>query len=158
MSYLKEYSMSISPTIFKYKQPIYSLTARLQVIKSKWSMWQDSNLRHLAPKASALPNCATHGNGAPCWNRTNLNGLQIRRTNHCANRAWRRWWDSDPRQTSLPAGCFQDSSLKPLGYISKIKMGRITGIEPVNLAWKARVLPLNYIRIMVRAKGIEPLR
>lgn len=37
-------------------------------------------------------------------------------------------------------------------------MERITGIEPVNLAWKARVLPLNYIRIMVRVDGIEPSR
>lgn len=37
-------------------------------------------------------------------------------------------------------------------------MERITGVEPVNLAWKARVLPLNYIRIMVRVDGIEPSR
>lgn len=36
-----------------------------------------------------------------------------------------------------------------------LKMERITGIEPVNLAWKARVLPLNYIRIIGTGRRIR---
>ena len=31
-------------------------------------------------------------------------------------------------------------------------MERMTGIEPVSSAWKAEVLPLNYIRIIVGAE------
>jgi hypothetical protein len=27
---------------------------------------------------------------------------------------------------------------------------RVRGIEPLSLAWKARVLPLNYTRIFIR--------
>ena len=61
----------------------------------------------------------------------------------------------EPTHGYQPPNCFQDSSLQPLEYASE-KMERITGIEPVNLAWKARVFPLNYIRIMVRVGGLEP--
>ena len=32
----------------------------------------------------------------------------------------------------------------------------MTGIEPASSAWKADILPLNYIRISVRAAGLEP--
>ena len=32
----------------------------------------------------------------------------------------------------------------------------MTGIEPASSAWKADVLPLHYIRISVRAAGLEP--
>ena len=33
---------------------------------------------------------------------------------------------------------------------------RETGIEPVSLAWKAKVLPLNYSRIVVMSLPLEP--
>ena len=63
---------------------------------------------------------------------------------------WCPWWESDPRP--LP---YQGSAL-PLSHkgenlkASRPRMERETGIEPASLAWKARVLPLNYSR--------EPLR
>ena len=37
----------------------YGRVLDLIVTVFKWSEWRDSNPRHLAPKASALPDCAT---------------------------------------------------------------------------------------------------
>ena len=37
-------------------------------------------------------------------------------------------------------------------------MERETGIEPASLAWKARVLPLNYSRIGRRCRGVSTPR
>ena len=39
-----------------------------------------------------------------------------------------------------------------------IMLERVMGIEPTQLAWKARTLPLSYTRIlgMVAAQGFEP--
>lgn len=34
---------------------------------------------------------------------------------------------------------------------------RTTGIEPASSAWKAVILPLNYIRMMVTRMGLEPM-
>ena len=36
-------------------------------------------------------------------------------------------------------------------------MERTTGIEPATSAWEANVLPLNYVRVVGRVKGVEPL-
>ena len=36
------------------------------------------------------------------------------------------------------------------------RMERISGIEPPFFAWKANVLPMNYIRMMELTRGIEP--
>ena len=38
----------------------------------------------------------------------------------------------------------------------RLVVERMTGIEPASSAWKADILPLNYIRISVRAAGLEP--
>ena len=35
-------------------------------------------------------------------------------------------------------------------------MERIAGIEPASIAWKAIVLPLNYIRIWCRLQDLNP--
>ena len=58
---------------------------------------------------------------------------------------WCPWRESDPRP--LP---YQGSAL-PLSHMGEIQLGLITleretGIEPASLAWKAKVLPLNYSR------------
>ena len=37
-------------------------------------------------------------------------------------------------------------------------MERMKGIEPSQSAWKAEVLPLNYIRRLVLSIGVEPIR
>ena len=37
-------------------------TTQIRYEHSKWSEWQESNLRPLEPHSSALPNCATPGN------------------------------------------------------------------------------------------------
>ena len=64
----------------------------------------------------------------------------------CAPRNWCPWRESDPRP--LP---YQGSAL-PLSHKGETpdkltgKLERETGIEPVSLAWKAKVLPLNYSR------------
>ena len=48
--------MGIEPTTSAWKAEVLPLNyTRIK----KWSEWQDSNLRHPAPKAGALPNCAT---------------------------------------------------------------------------------------------------
>src|SRR3954463_12366957 len=63
-------------------------------------------------------------------------------------RNWCPWRESDPRP--LP---YQGSAL-PLShkgdillYFAEPCLERETGIEPASLAWKAKVLPLNYSRI-----------
>ena len=62
---------------------------------------------------------------------------------------WCPWWESDPRP--LP---YQGSAL-PLSHkgirrrtalAATPSLERETGIEPASLAWKAKVLPLNYSR------------
>ena len=48
--------MGVEPTTSAWKAEVLPLNyTRIK----KWSEWQDSNLRHPAPKAGALPNCAT---------------------------------------------------------------------------------------------------
>jgi hypothetical protein len=56
-----------------------------------------------------------------------------------------------PATSPLPREC---STTEPKGrklqihcHANAIFMERETGIEPVSLAWKAKVLPLNYSRI-----------
>ena len=53
-----------------------------------------------------------------------------------------------PATSPLPREC---STTEPQGQnlitTTKNTMERETGIEPVSLAWKAKVLPLNYSRI-----------
>ena len=39
-----------------------------------------------------------------------------------------------------------------------INLERVPGIEPGYPAWKAGVLPLNYTRLVVQVKGVEPPR
>ena len=48
--------MGIEPTTSAWKAEVLPLN---YTRKKTWSEWQDSNLRHPAPKAGALPNCAT---------------------------------------------------------------------------------------------------
>ena len=50
-----ERAMGIEPTTSAWKAEVLPLN----YTRKKWSEWQDSNLRHPAPKAGALPNCAT---------------------------------------------------------------------------------------------------
>lgn len=50
-----ERAMGIEPTTSAWKAEVLPLNYTRKV----WSEWQDSNLRHPAPKAGALPNCAT---------------------------------------------------------------------------------------------------
>ena len=38
-------------------------------------------------------------------------------------------------------------ALYRLSYISEFLLERVAGIEPASLAWKAKVLPLNYTRV-----------
>ena len=45
-------------------------TLEYPVLVSKWSRRQDSNLRPLGPKPSALPSCATSRSGTPRGSRT----------------------------------------------------------------------------------------
>ena len=40
--------------------------------------------------------------------------------------------------------------------LNSLVMERVTGIEPVTRAWKARVLPLHHTRSMELTTGIEP--
>ena len=47
--------MGIEPTTTAWKAEVLPLN----YTRIAWSEWQDSNLRHPAPKAGALPNCAT---------------------------------------------------------------------------------------------------
>ena len=48
--------MGIEPTTSAWKAEVLPLNYTRKKI---WSEWQDLNLRHPAPKAGALPNCAT---------------------------------------------------------------------------------------------------
>ena len=52
-----------------------------------------------------------------------------------------------PATSPLPREC---STTEPKGQSLHLTYGQLereTGIEPVSLAWKAKVLPLNYSRI-----------
>ena len=51
-----ERAMGIEPTTSAWKAEVLPLNYTRKKI---WSEWQDLNLRHPAPKAGALPNCAT---------------------------------------------------------------------------------------------------
>ena len=39
--------------------------------------------------------------------------------------------------------------IRPIGQNDTQQLKRVRGIEPLSLAWKARVLPLNYTRIFL---------
>lgn len=39
--------------------------------------------------------------------------------------------------------------MSPTSYITKMNQKRAAGIEPASLAWKAKVLPLNYARMFL---------
>ena len=50
----------IEPALSAWKAGVLPLNyTRINALKARWSGRQDSNLRHPAPKAGALPNCAT---------------------------------------------------------------------------------------------------
>ena len=75
-----------------------------------------------------------------------------------------------PATSPLPREC---STTEPKGQSLHLTYGQLereTGIEPVSLAWKAKVLPLNYSRIkpdiwqtlkagfsLVEETGFEPV-
>ena len=67
LGYAYEKERMISEALAAYRQVIEkepdneTAASRIQVLKRRIpkSGWQDSNLRHPAPKAGALPNCAT---------------------------------------------------------------------------------------------------
>ena len=89
---------------------------------------------------------------------------------------WCPWRESDPRPlpyqgSALPLSHKGNHKAKTLKNQTKT-MERETGIEPASLAWKARVLPLNYSRkteacaiaiqhlrltILVEGTGFEPV-
>ena len=67
---------------------------------------------------------------------------------------WRGRRDSNSRSAEKRPVSFQDCSLDRLGTTPHVKlwhiavlMERIMGIEPTYSAWKADILPLNYIRM-----------
>ena len=57
--------------------------------------------------------------------------------------------------SELPDLCRQIFYTHPQPNRWPQSLERETGIEPVSLAWKAKVLPLNYSR-MVEEAGFEP--
>ena len=60
-----------------------------------------------------------------------------------------------PATSPLPREC---STTEPKGqslHLTHDQLERETGIEPVSLAWKAKVLPLNYSRIGSKPQGIQ---
>ncbi len=52
-----------------------------------------------------------------------------------------------PATSPLPRECSTTEPHGQIHYLTQSDMERETGIEPVSLAWKAKVLPLNYSRI-----------
>ena len=101
------------------------------------SGWWDSNPRPPAPKAGALPNCATPRKCEPARRRglePLPGGVGIRCSATRALAALGRWWGGgveDPHSTLHP------STLHPFPIGA-------AGVEPAPAAYETAVLPLNH--------------